>query len=81
MQKRKKEMMERLLTLEEACKYLCIAKTTLYLYARTGKIPAVKIGYLWRFDKDDLKNCLKKQTQAYYAKKKNKTKEWEVVRR
>ncbi len=74
-------MAEKLLTLDEACKYLNIARPTLYLYARTGKIPAIKVGYLWRFDRGDLKGYLKKQMRSYYAKKRNKTKEWERVRR
>lgn len=72
-------MSDRLLNLDEASKYLGIAKPTIYLYARTGKIPALKVGYLWKFDKDDLKNHLKKQMKSYYAKRKNKTKEWELV--
>ncbi len=71
-------MSERLISFDEARKYLGIAVPTLYLYARTGKIPALKVGRLWKFDKDELKNHLKKQMKSFYAKKK-KTKQWELV--
>lgn len=67
-------MSEKLLTLEEASKYLGIAKGTLYLYARSGRVPAIKVGYLWRFDKDDLKRYLEKQMKSYYAERENKLK-------
>lgn len=66
------------MSFEEARRYLGIARPTLYLYARTGKIPGFKIGRLWKFDKDDLKSYLKKQMKLYYAKR-NKTKEWELI--
>lgn len=68
-------MVEKLMSFNEAKEYLGIAKPTLYLYARTGRIPALKVGALWKFDKDDLKNYLKKQMKSYYAKRKHKTKQ------
>jgi excisionase family DNA binding protein len=37
------------LTLEEVAKLLKIAPATVYRMARNGKIPAVKIGRVWRF--------------------------------
>jgi len=67
-------MAERLMSFEEARTYLGIARPTLYLYARTGRIPGLKVGTLWKFDKDDLKSYLKRQMKSYYAKRKNKIK-------
>lgn len=38
-------------SIEEAEEYLGIKKRTLYKLAKTGSIPAVKIGGQWRFSK------------------------------
>lgn len=38
-------------SIEEAEKYLGIKKRTLYKLAKSGSIPAVKIGGQWRFSK------------------------------
>ncbi len=38
-------------SIEEAEEYLGIKKRTLYKLAKTGKIPAIKIGGQWRFSK------------------------------
>lgn len=57
------------LNLEEACKYLRIAKPTLYKYIRKGQIPAFKMGRVWRFHKESLEQWVKdrvqKDTQAH----------------
>lgn len=42
------------LDLDGACEFLKIAKPTLYKYARTGAIPAFKVGRIWRFHKASL---------------------------
>lgn len=47
------------LNVEEACKYLKIAKVTLYKYIRKGQIPAFKMGRVWRFHKESLDNWVK----------------------
>lgn len=36
-------------------------KSTLYLYAQTGQVPAVKIGKLVRFDPAELEAFLRRQ--------------------
>ena len=41
--------MEQVLTLDEAAKYLKVAKPTLYRLLEDGKIPAFKVGNQWRF--------------------------------
>lgn len=38
-------------SMEEAEEYLGIKKRTLYKLAKTGNIPAIKIGGQWRFSK------------------------------
>ena len=38
-------------SIEEAEEYLGIKKRTLYKLAKTGNIPAIKIGGQWRFSK------------------------------
>lgn len=43
--------MAELLTLEEASRYLKVTKITVYRLARSGRIPASKVGKLWRFQK------------------------------
>ena len=47
------------LTLEEAAQYLKIGKSTLYNLARKGKVPAHKMGRVWRFDAEELDEWLK----------------------
>lgn len=42
--------MQPLLTSKEAAKLLQIHEKTLQKLAREGKIPAIQIGTLWRFD-------------------------------
>lgn len=43
--------MEKLLTLPDLAKYLQMSKEKLYRMAKTGKIPASKLGGSWRFKK------------------------------
>jgi len=52
---------EKLLTIEEASKYLDIHPYTLYRWAKTKKIPAIKMGRVWRFRKERLIAWLEKQ--------------------
>jgi len=47
------------LTLEETAQYLKIGKSTLYELARNGKVPAHKMGRVWRFDPKELDKWLK----------------------
>ena len=41
-----------LMTIEELAAYLKLSKSSLYQFARAGKVPGVKIGQQWRFHKD-----------------------------
>jgi len=42
-------MDDQILTLEEVSKYLKLHRATVYKMARAGKIPALKVGKVWRF--------------------------------
>lgn len=42
------------MTLKEASKYLRLNKSTVYRLAQEGKIPASKIGKVWRFKKEKI---------------------------
>ena len=56
--------MSDILTLQELSEYLKIAERTLYGYARTGRIPAIKIGSAWRFRRRDIEEWLEQQRLA-----------------
>jgi excisionase family DNA binding protein len=44
--------MARMMTTKELAKYLQLHEITVCKYAAQGKIPAIRIGRVWRFDKD-----------------------------
>jgi excisionase family DNA binding protein len=54
-------MVERLLTPEEAANRLGIAPRTLREWLRSGKLPGVKLGRLWRIRETDLKAFIAKR--------------------
>jgi len=43
--------MEEYLSAKQVAKYLQVEPLTVYQWARTDKIPVVKIGRIWRFKK------------------------------
>jgi excisionase family DNA binding protein len=45
---------EQVFTLQECSEYLKLPTSTLYLLARTRKIPSVKVGKHWRFSRPAL---------------------------
>ena len=49
------------LTLEEACAYLKIPKSSLYKLAKAGRIPCQKVGRHWRFSKEAVDRWLGKE--------------------
>lgn len=57
-------MTGKLLTIEKAAEYLDIHPGTLYRWARAKKIPAVKMGKVWRFKKERLEDWVERQTQG-----------------
>jgi len=50
-----------LMTLEEVAQYLRIGKRTTYGWAKSGKLPAFKIGQAWRFDRADIDRWVDEQ--------------------
>lgn len=54
--------MEEYLTAKQVGKYLQVKPLTVYQWARTNKIPAVKIGRIWRFKRVVIDNFLEKKS-------------------
>jgi len=44
--------MAHMMTTKELARYLQLHEITVCKYAAEGKIPAIRIGRVWRFDKD-----------------------------
>jgi len=44
--------MPQIMTTKEVAEYLKLHEITICKYAADGKIPAIRIGRVWRFDKD-----------------------------
>ena len=44
--------MVKIMTTKEASKYLRLKEITIRKYSTQGEIPAIRIGSVWRFDKD-----------------------------
>jgi excisionase family DNA binding protein len=49
---------EELLTPREVAKYLKITQRTLYNFLKEGRLPAIKVGGVWRFKKNELDGWL-----------------------
>lgn len=54
-------MADCLMTVEEVAKYLKVEQSTIYTWAKEGKIPAIKIGRFWRFKKEDIDKWLEER--------------------
>ena len=52
-------IMAKILTTKEISKYLKLHELTIRKYAAQGEIPAVRIGGVWRFDKDAIDRWIK----------------------
>ena len=46
--------MSEILTVQEVCEYLRIAKPTLYRYVRSGELPGFKMGKMWKFHRETI---------------------------
>ena len=51
-----------ILTITEVAEYLKVAERTLYRLAAAKKIPAFKVGGMWRFPRADIDQWIKHQT-------------------
>jgi len=46
-----KKQPDDVMTIDELAAYLKLSKSSLYQFARAGKVPGIKIGQQWRFRK------------------------------
>jgi len=46
--------MSEILTVQEVCEYLRIAKPTLYRYVRSGELPGFKMEKIWKFHRETI---------------------------
>ncbi len=59
------------MTIDELAAYLKLSKSSLYHFARAGKVPGVKIGQQWRFQKSAIDEWMRSgalSAQAHGAK-------------
>ena len=56
-------MADCLMTVEEVAKYLRAQQSTIYTWAKEGKLPGIKIGRFWRFQKEDINEWLEERTR------------------
>jgi len=54
-------MTDSLMTVEEVAKYLKVEQSTIYTWAKEGKIPGIKIGRFWRFKEEDIDKWLEQR--------------------
>jgi excisionase family DNA binding protein len=52
------------MTLEEVANYLRVTEITIYRLAHQGKIPASKVGKMWRFNKERIDKWLIEQEKV-----------------
>ena len=55
--------MAQLLTTKELAEYLKLTEVTIYKYANEGKIPGIKVGSRWRFDKDQIDELMRREEE------------------
>lgn len=49
---------ERLLSVEDICQYLGLSRDTVYKWIEAKKLPAYRLGRLWKFKKEDVDKWL-----------------------
>ena len=66
--------MPEIMTTKELANYLKLHEITICKYAAEGTIPAVRIGRVWRFDKETIDKWIKEgQRKSMPKKRKKKT--------
>lgn len=55
------EPLEELFTFEEAMNYLRVSRSTLLRMINAGKIAGHKVGSGWRFYREDLRACVRRE--------------------
>ena len=56
--------MGEILTAKELSEYLQLTEVTIYKYVSEGKIPGMKIGSRWRFEKDKIDDLMKNENSG-----------------
>ena len=51
-------MQDEILTVKETAEYLRVKPITIYKLCKEGKIPACKIGFLWRIKKSEIEKWI-----------------------
>ena len=70
--------MAHIMTTKEISQYLKLHAITISKYASEGKIPAIRIGRVWRFDKDIIDGWIRagrNEPKAYVKSQKKGTRE------
>lgn len=62
--------MSEIMTTQELAAYLRLHEITICKYAAEGKIPGVRIGRVWRFDKAEIDNWIRESQPKQKGKKK-----------
>ena len=66
--------MPEIMTTKEIAKYLRLHEITICKYAAEGKIPAVRVGRAWRFDKEAIDKWISEGAKKPRKIKKSKAK-------
>ncbi len=56
--------MSRLIDIDELAEYLKLKKQTIYNWLNQGKISGMKVGGVWRFDRNDIDTWLKSKKRT-----------------
>ena len=67
--------MPEIMTTKELAKYLKLHEITVCKYAAVGKIPAIRIGRVWRFDKDAIDRWIAEGTPVKKIESRQSVKE------
>jgi excisionase family DNA binding protein len=60
--------MEEIFTLAEASRYLKVNKATIYRLAQQGKMPAFKVGKIWRFKREKIEAWVEENSNIVRSK-------------
>jgi len=64
--------MPEIITTQELAKYLRLHEITICKFAAKGKIPAVRVGKVWRFDKEAIDKWISKGQSKSVSKRRRK---------
>ncbi|MBL7225467.1 MAG: excisionase family DNA-binding protein [Desulfobacteraceae bacterium] len=65
-------MMPEIITTQELAKYLRLHEITICKFAAEGRIPAVRVGRVWRFDKEAIDKWISKGQSKSVPKRRKK---------